>query len=82
MAEMLTSRERPTLQPVENHPLYPSIRALKDEIQIMNLKQTQTNGLLCSIQEELKQLVKVVNTSNEKAFNIEYSSYKASVLKT
>ena len=79
MAEMLTSRERPTLQPVENHPLYP---ALKDELQIMNLKQTQTNGMLCSIQEELKQLVKVVNTSNKKAFSIEDSSYKASVLKT
>ena len=40
----------------------------------MNLKQTQTNCLMCSIQEELKQIVKVVNTSYEKVVCTEDSS--------
>ena len=69
--------------PAESHPLYPILKAIKEEaiahkeeMKVMKAQLHQFNGLLCGLQDEVKKLTSTVKTANEKGFTIEDSGYK------
>ena len=70
-------------QPAESHPLYPILKAIKEEaiaqkeeMKVMKAQLHQFNGLLCGLQHEVRKLTTTVKTANEKGFTIEDSGYK------